>query len=1148
MFSSCWRNNQRHSGLFLLTIFFSICLSLHAININNMQIIEEQVLTSPGELGYSAEIALHPTDGSLHVAWVSQFYEIKYRVRSYNGGWSAVNTIPDGSLDVYGAEGNSYERKCLGMCIDYRGITHIVFADKSGDVYYLYGVLGQWSNPVKIVDKDPYSIYLDIVSVWNNLYIIYEDSDQDKIYGVYRIGGSWTAPQLVTTGEYPSLTVGSNERIYFLCRGGLHEAGDLHRIKFAVLENGQTSWQFKSGMTNPEGQTGQGPAIAVANGKIFLSWAHRVDDPDPYIESRLYCAVADEPGNTWIPRLDEATTDSWDYPYYENLGNPYPNVSVYSDGLVMQMNGGRDERFRLWDGTGWTGFRRAPWNDDMGWELNKILQVVNDGRTAWIVRSSSDAFGEVGVSGITYPGGEMWNHPAPDRVQELDIVTKKALDTSGFSGDVAVNPADGTVHVTWVQSGSIKYAIRFVNGTWSSTEDLSTAGQTAYGAQGDYLRSCLALDIDATGKSHLVFSTDAGGLYYLSGQPGLWEAPVQIASHNDHLIYPDIETWFNTVSVVYESAPGQHIYSIQASCGQWQTPWMLDEGENPVLSQGSEGRLYLCYRSMNARRDLNFGSCIPTFTYWEIKSAIIQPEDQSGASPGMTVLDNEIYIAWNNDTEAEGSAYKSQLYCTISMEPGQNWITGQGSYGPIYSENTSDPHTRVSPYSDGCMLYLNGRRLESRFALYDGETWSMTRTAPWESGYPAVDTDGQTVWVMVTTIGNTAGEVSLTGIRNPDAAPFDFEHPAPQIVLPADTLKAEVGQLFQIDLSTLEQGGQSLTAFLSSVTPLLSGMDLDEATNTFSWTPQASQMTQNPWGQGAGMHLFGVTVTNMYGKSETAYFWIQVGIFPPIAAFSQDTTWGSPPLTVQFMDQSQGEVTGYVWNFGDDTESSLLQNPEHTFSETGSYSVSLKVTGPGGSDSVMVENLIQVGVPKPIAVFSADTTWGESPLAVQFTDWSQGEIDQYLWDFGDGVSSIDSNPVHIYTDEGDYSVQLTVTGPGGSDTITVLQMIHVDPATEVAAVPEIPDQFNLLPNTPNPFNPSTYISFDLPQSEQVKITVFDLRGHRIIQLKDAYCAAGHHYVVWNGLDENGQSIASGLYVIVMEAGRYRAQRKAIFMK
>ena len=73
----------------------------------------------------------------------------------------------------------------------------------------------------------------------------------------------------------------------------------------------------------------------------------------------------------------------------------------------------------------------------------------------------------------------------------------------------------------------------------------------------------------------------------------------------------------------------------------------------------------------------------------------------------------------------------------------------------------------------------------------------------------------------------------------------------------------------------------------------------------------------------------------------------------------------------------------------------------------------------------------------PVAGFS----WSATLLVVQFNDASTGEVETWAWDFGDGTTSNDRNPVHAYLDAGDYPVRLTVTGPGGSDafeaTVTV---------------------------------------------------------------------------------------------------------------
>jgi len=76
------------------------------------------------------------------------------------------------------------------------------------------------------------------------------------------------------------------------------------------------------------------------------------------------------------------------------------------------------------------------------------------------------------------------------------------------------------------------------------------------------------------------------------------------------------------------------------------------------------------------------------------------------------------------------------------------------------------------------------------------------------------------------------------------------------------------------------------------------------------------------------------------------------------------------------------------------------------------------------------------GAPVPEAGFSASATEGDVPLEVRFTDQSQGEIDTWEWDFdNDGfVDSVDQSPEYLFAPPGEYTVSLTVRGPGGSDT------------------------------------------------------------------------------------------------------------------
>jgi len=85
----------------------------------------------------------------------------------------------------------------------------------------------------------------------------------------------------------------------------------------------------------------------------------------------------------------------------------------------------------------------------------------------------------------------------------------------------------------------------------------------------------------------------------------------------------------------------------------------------------------------------------------------------------------------------------------------------------------------------------------------------------------------------------------------------------------------------------------------------------------------------------------------------------------------------------------------------------------------------------------------------PTAGFGAHPTSGVVPLTVQFTDQSKGEITHWAWDFGDGNTSTVQNPSHTYETLGNYTVSLTVTNSGGSDTRTRTDYIQVNPGATV---------------------------------------------------------------------------------------------------
>jgi len=94
----------------------------------------------------------------------------------------------------------------------------------------------------------------------------------------------------------------------------------------------------------------------------------------------------------------------------------------------------------------------------------------------------------------------------------------------------------------------------------------------------------------------------------------------------------------------------------------------------------------------------------------------------------------------------------------------------------------------------------------------------------------------------------------------------------------------------------------------------------------------------------------------------------------------------------------------------------------------------------------------------------------------------------------------------------------------------------------------IPDTFSLSQNYPNPFNPVTTIGFGLPEAGHVSIRIYNLRGQEIRTLVNKEMNTGYDFVQWNGLDESGRHLTSGIYLIVMESGSFREVRKMVMLK
>jgi len=147
------------------------------------------------------------------------------------------------------------------------------------------------------------------------------------------------------------------------------------------------------------------------------------------------------------------------------------------------------------------------------------------------------------------------------------------------------------------------------------------------------------------------------------------------------------------------------------------------------------------------------------------------------------------------------------------------------------------------------------------------------------------------------------------------------------------------------------------------------------------------------------------------------------------SSWFEDST-NTEELTFYFYDYSYGDPTQWAWNFGDGG-TSTDQNPTHTYSSAGEYWVSLDIKSETCESSY--------GMPVWAGGYTNDTTWQPDGcmsmfipemlgnFTVQFTNLSYGGFGNCIWDFGDGITNMEMNPVHIYPQAGNYLVTLTIS-------------------------------------------------------------------------------------------------------------------------
>ena len=177
----------------------------------------------------------------------------------------------------------------------------------------------------------------------------------------------------------------------------------------------------------------------------------------------------------------------------------------------------------------------------------------------------------------------------------------------------------------------------------------------------------------------------------------------------------------------------------------------------------------------------------------------------------------------------------------------------------------------------------------------------------------------------------------------------------------------------------------------------------------------------------------------------------------PIASYSVDVTSGEVPLVVTFDGSSStdgdGVIRSYSWDFGDGA-TSTEKIVTHTYTTPGNYAVVLTITDDDDATDNSTAQIINALVPNvaPTSQFAVDVTSGDIPLTVSFdgsssTD-SDGVVQSYSWDFGDGSSGTGQQTTHTFNQEGIYFTYLVVTDNDGDVATSVSKVIRALPPNE----------------------------------------------------------------------------------------------------
>jgi PKD repeat protein len=421
-------------------------------------------------------------------------------------------------------------------------------------------------------------------------------------------------------------------------------------------------------------------------------------------------------------------------------------------------------------------------------------------------------------------------------------------------------------------------------------------------------------------------------------------------------------------------------------------------------------------------------------------------------------------------------------------------------------------------------------------------------------------TSGATLNATVSVLSDaTSGSNSVAVLGRGNTAPTLTFTPAGDP--PDHSYNAFAFAPFSFDVSAFDAEGDEVTL---SATGIPVGSSFDAVTGHFDWTPLAVDV---------GTHDFSVCGTDGGATTcEDVHITVTAGNNPPVADPGGPYAGGTNQ-PIQFDGSGSfdpdGNALTYAWTFGDGGSGSGV-SPAHTYTAPGDYAVTLTVTDDGTPNlsnsagtaatvftSIEMRMIVKTGNNKvrtfggsrqqiglELASYdytkidmssfkmSASTTCSVGEISVDLKGAQIGDLDR------NGVPDLD-----LFFTRSDMEQLLGCLPTNSTITLFVFGRTTIPAGyIPVVATAEVTVQTHggggavSAFASPNPFNPETSISYSLRNSGNVSVRIYSLQGRLVRSLYEGYGASGTNVVHWNGRDDSGSTVSSGLYFVKVQQG------------